>query len=264
MVSSIDPCATFVIPDPNDSQYIYIGSVAATLGDADAGFAQHAGSSVYALHSINAPEHHNDAIIEVQYRDGQAVVVDAATSMRDQQAQHTAAPGPETPTPDRCQTAQVPTQSTVVVPSNQSVDLDVSVLKTPPLEQSTAPTPKKAKTKGSVTPPVSVVPADDLHLAEIVDKTTLPLTTAEWIAKHEKPATPPYMSGDPTVEYVVAYVARDGVVLDHGVAVAPYPVPTGLALHAGDKVVIGRNAELRLPLVPEPGEPGQEGTGKGR
>ena len=57
--------------------------------------------------------------------------------------------------------------------------------------------------------------------------------------------------------YTIANVASDGVVVAHGRAMAVYPVPPGLALQAGDKVVIGPNGELRLPHVPE------QGTGKG-
>ena len=68
IVLSIDPFATFVVPDQSDRKQLYVGLVAATLGDSERGFAQHMGRSVYALHAIDAPERHNDMAIEVQYR----------------------------------------------------------------------------------------------------------------------------------------------------------------------------------------------------
>ena len=71
----------------------------------------------------------------------------------------------------------------------------------------------------------------------------------------------PYSKGDGDVQYNVVYVAPDGVVLDHGQAVATYPVPPGIALQAGDRVVIGRNGELCLPRVPEPGKEKDKGIG---
>ncbi len=171
---------------------------------------------MYALHSINAPELHDDAVIEVQYRNEEAVVADSAGSMFDQHAPYTI-----------------------------------------------APVSNKSKTKGSIAPPVLAIPDDELCLTEIEDKTALPLTTMEWIAQQEKPAAQPYMRDDPTIEYLVAYVARDGIVLDHGLTVAPYPVPTGLVLHCGDKVVVSHNAELRVSHVSEPGEPGQKRADRG-
>lgn len=74
MVLAIDPRATFVIADPSDSKQLYVGSVAATLGDSESGFAQHTGRSVYALHAFDVPERHNDTAIEVRYLSGNASV----------------------------------------------------------------------------------------------------------------------------------------------------------------------------------------------
>lgn len=74
IVLSIDPLAKFVIPDPSNSPHPFFGPVAATLEAPDLGFSQRTGRGVYALHSTNAPEHHQDAVIEVRYRNGQAVV----------------------------------------------------------------------------------------------------------------------------------------------------------------------------------------------
>jgi hypothetical protein len=75
MVLAIEPRAEFVIPDISVSHTIYGGPVAATFTAKDPvqGFAQHLGRGVYALHTANAPAHHNNASIEIQYRDGVAV-----------------------------------------------------------------------------------------------------------------------------------------------------------------------------------------------
>ena len=73
---------------------------------------------------------------------------------------------------------------------------------------------------------------------------------------------PPHVDGDASVAYVVLHVAPDGIVVDHGRALATYPVPpTGLVLQAGDRVVIGRNGEICLPHEPEPGKEKEGGIG---
>ena len=71
-VLSIDPHATFVIPDLENSQKRYRGPVAAVgeLNEENGCFAQHTGRGVYALHAAEAPENHGDNIIEVAYRNG--------------------------------------------------------------------------------------------------------------------------------------------------------------------------------------------------
>lgn len=84
-------------------------------------------------------------------------------------------------------------------------------------------------------------------------------TAAQWSAGQPRPVVPPYLYGDASVAYVVLHVAPDGIVVDHGRAVATYPVPTGLVLQAGDRVVINSNGMLNLPNVPQQGErPGRE------
>lgn len=78
IVLSIDPHATFVMADPANSPYPYIGPVAATLEqhgqETDTGFAQHTGRSVYTIHPTHAPTDHADVNIEVRYRDGQSII----------------------------------------------------------------------------------------------------------------------------------------------------------------------------------------------
>lgn len=75
MVLAIDPHAEFIIPDISNSSTKYSGPVVAALSadDAGQGFAQCLGRGVYILHSANAPKNHNDATIEIKYRDGQSV-----------------------------------------------------------------------------------------------------------------------------------------------------------------------------------------------
>ncbi len=75
MVLAIDPHAEFIIPDISDSHKIHVGpvAVALTTDDNGHGFAQHVARSVYALHLAAPPEQHNNANVEIQYRDGLAV-----------------------------------------------------------------------------------------------------------------------------------------------------------------------------------------------
>ena len=76
MVLAIDPRAKFETPVADDHG-LYIGPVAASLNprdDAAQGFAQHVGRGVYVLHPINAPDNHDNATVEVQYRNGLAIV----------------------------------------------------------------------------------------------------------------------------------------------------------------------------------------------
>lgn len=76
MVLAIDPRAKFETPVA-DGHGLYIGPVAACLSpfdDAAQGFAQHVGCGVYVLHPISAPDNHDNAVMEVQYRNGRAIV----------------------------------------------------------------------------------------------------------------------------------------------------------------------------------------------
>ncbi|OIQ74636.1 hypothetical protein GALL_437090 [mine drainage metagenome] len=87
---------------------------------------------------------------------------------------------------------------------------------------------------------------------EMVPEPPLRQTAAEWIATTaEKPSAQPYRTGSAKAVYAVVYVADDGIVIDHGRSVAIYPVPSGLILQVGDKVVVGKTQSLSLPHVPE-------------
>lgn len=75
LVLSIDPRAKFITPDVSHKHKTYSGPVVATLTTDDIGqvFAQHVGRGMYVIHSGSPPEHHNNANIEIQYRNGLAV-----------------------------------------------------------------------------------------------------------------------------------------------------------------------------------------------
>lgn len=70
-----EPNAQFEKPT-SDSNQTYIGKVTTTIDFIDGigcGFAQSLGRGKYALHSVNAPELHNNTNIKVKYKNGQAV-----------------------------------------------------------------------------------------------------------------------------------------------------------------------------------------------
>ncbi len=86
-----------------------------------------------------------------------------------------------------------------------------------------------------------------------------PLTAAEWIAIQHKSQGLPRQFDDASVEYRVAYVGLDGVVIDHGRDVAIYPLPANVFLQAEQTVVINKSGAVVLPVK----RAGIEG-GKGR
>lgn len=76
-VLSIVPHAQFIIPDIADKR-VYTGLVVATINKNETQqpcFAQHIGRGVYAVHSIEIPDYPKNAVLEVQYHNGQAVAV---------------------------------------------------------------------------------------------------------------------------------------------------------------------------------------------
>ena len=75
MVLAIDPGAKFVEPDPTDEARQFFGPVAAELGSSQAGFAQHIGRSVYAIHQVAAPDREDkNARVVVSYKSGRVLV----------------------------------------------------------------------------------------------------------------------------------------------------------------------------------------------
>lgn len=94
--------------------------------------------------------------------------------------------------------------------------------------------------------------------AELVEAGDIEITAAAWITSQPKPEVPAFQSGDGATEHVVANVS-DMVVIDHGRAVARYPIPEGLVVHPGQRVVITKSGAV----APAP-ELAKAGAGKGR
>jgi hypothetical protein len=80
-------------------------------------------------------------------------------------------------------------------------------------------------------------------------------TAVEWIASQSKTAVRPYAKDGSLVQYTVLYFAADGVVVDHGRGnAAIYPLPDGISMQAGDRVIVGRDGRLGLPAMNDPSE----------
>lgn len=74
-VLSIDPRAQFEEVDTTDSQRLYAGPVAAESDNKEqALFVQRTGRGLYVIHAIKPPDNHNEANIEIRYRNGQAIM----------------------------------------------------------------------------------------------------------------------------------------------------------------------------------------------
>ena len=98
-------------------------------------------------------------------------------------------------------------------------------------------------------------PAQREVLAPVVPDLPPQPTAAEWIASQSKTAMRPYANDGSSVQYTVLYVAADGVVIDHGRGnPAIYPLPDGISMQAGDRVIIGRGGRLSPPATPDPSE----------
>lgn len=78
------------------------------------------------------------------------------------------------------------------------------------------------------------------------------ISAAVWIASQPKLEVPAFKSGDGATEHVVAHVS-DMLVIDHGRAVARYPIPEGLVVRPGQRVVITKAGTVAL--VPELAKP---------
>lgn len=103
-------------------------------------------------------------------------------------------------------------------------------------------------------PPVEPVEVE----AEVV---VVEVSTAAWIASQSKQEVPAFKSGDGVVKHIVAHVADDMVVIDHGRVIARYPLPEGFVLHPGQRVVITKAGAVELaPELAEP-EAGKGGHG---
>jgi hypothetical protein len=95
----------------------------------------------------------------------------------------------------------------------------------------------------------AAAPAAEIPTEQTVEVVTTPqqLTAAQWIASQQKREVRPHQSGDGSVEYTVAYVAQDGVVVNHGRNVATYPLPPNTVFRAEQKIVIGKSGLIVIP-----------------
>ncbi|MDQ1835204.1 LPD7 domain-containing protein [Massilia scottii] len=147
-------------------------------------------------------------------------------------------------------------------PSNKSAQraVDVGVPAVDPHHQvAPAPTPAqptvttKAKKTRKPAPVVAETPLTDVHQVAPLPE---PITAKAWLtnwAEQSRKAIGAAIPETGATTHTVVYVAPDGIVVNKGRSGAVYPVPTGLVLHAGDKVVVDRNGELCLSRTPEQG-----------
>ena len=99
---------------------------------------------------------------------------------------------------------------------------------------------------------IQLPPAQREELALALPDLPAQPTAAEWIASQSKTAARPYAKDGSSVQYTVLYFAADGVVVDHGRGTAAiYPLPDGISMQAGDKVIVGRDGRLGLPATPD-------------
>lgn len=111
--------------------------------------------------------------------------------------------------------------------------------------------------------PVAELPAAEQIQPKVVAVPSIPtplLPADDWIAAHHKPVAHAYSTGDRKVVFTVAHVAADCVVIDHGMAVAKYPIPSGVVFHVGQQIIINKEGSVTLAperLTPEAGKGGQ-------
>lgn len=98
-----------------------------------------------------------------------------------------------------------------------------------------------------------------LEIAQKVQPQSISVHTwlKQWAADEGKSVGIPAPENTGTV-YTVLYIAHDGVALNKGRSGAPYPLPTGIDLKIGDKVVVDSNANVQLLLAPEIGRTPKE------
>lgn len=92
--------------------------------------------------------------------------------------------------------------------------------------------------------PAAVIPAAPEVFAVPLLPTPL-LPSSEWLAAQHKQVGPTHATGDENVSFIVAHVS-DMVVIDHGRAVAAYPLPEGFVVRPGQRVVITKAGTVAL------------------
>ena len=106
--------------------------------------------------------------------------------------------------------------------------------------------------------------AEGLHIA--IETEDIKIIATAWIASQPKPEVPAFKSGDGATEHTVVHVS-DMVVIDHGRAVARYPIPEGLVVHPGQSIIITKSGAVALVpdrLEQEKGKGPKGSGGKGR
>ena len=111
---------------------------------------------------------------------------------------------------------------------------------------SIAPSTKSAQQE-HVQPAESATEIPAVDPVEAILKPKL-LSSAEWIAGQHKREVLPHQRGDASIEYTVAYIASDSVVINHGRGVAIYPLPSKIDLIAGQKIYIDKSGEVTTPI----------------
>lgn len=106
-------------------------------------------------------------------------------------------------------------------------------------------------------PPVAEAHTEQIQSEDIA--VPMPLTGKEWIATQDKKEVQAHESGNATVEYSVAHVAADCVVINYGRVIACYPLPPNAVLQAGQKIVIDKSGAVIVPV-----QRVEVGGGKGR
>lgn len=93
--------------------------------------------------------------------------------------------------------------------------------------------------------PAAEIPTEQLQVEVVPNPQSL--TAAEWIAAHGKREVQPHYTGDTSVEYSVAHIAHDGVVINHGAGnMATYPLPPNTVLHVGQKIIIDKSGAVSI------------------
>ena len=113
---------------------------------------------------------------------------------------------------------------------------------------SIAPSTKSAQQE-HVQPADSAAEIPAVDPVEAILKPKL-LSAAEWIAGQHKRKVLPHQRGDASIEYTVAYIASDSVVINLGRSVATYPLPHNIDLVVGQKVIIDKSGTVALHIKP--------------
>lgn len=124
-----------------------------------------------------------------------------------------------------------------------------------PAQLAVAPT---AKAKKRAAKPVAADPQVRQPLAVApLAPTPASVSAHDWLATwagETGKAVAVVSPGDGKTLYTVEYVAADGVVVNKGLSGSVYTLPDALILRVGDRVLIGKNSQVRIASEIEPGK----------